>query len=623
MTALPGMRRAIAAVVLLGCWTANAQNLGSLKRVPAPQPSGVDRYVQDPDMLVVLGKALFWDMQTGSDGRTACATCHFHAGADHRAQNQLSNAHGAVQVNYTLGADDFPFHVKSNPNDRGSTVVRDTPAVAGSAGVFRRLFGGVIAGDPFDLGEDVSGESLPFTLHGLNTRQVTSRNSPSVINAVFNVRNFWDGRASDIFTGSTPFGDSDRGLRAVNIDSGTPVAEAVRITNASLASQAVGPLLNEVEMSYIGRTWPAAGRRILALRPLALQQVAADDSVLGRLANIEGRGLNESVTYLTLVRAAFRPSYWDSEQLVDAAGAPSPEAEYSVAEYNFPLFWGLALQAYQATLVADDSRVDRFFDGDISALTQQERQGMQLFQGRGECQVCHGGAEFTLATFSALERLGPVQIGGRGGNAAGRDTGFFRTGVRPIGEDVGLGDVDPFGTPFSVAVQRNPAARQGVQGLFKTPGLRNVEFTGPYQHNGGQSTLEQVVDFYARGGDFPEGGNLGPDIENHNLSDADRAAIVAFMKALSDDRVRFERAPFDHPELCVPVGHVEGEDRKLVADSGTPQFRRSAADRWAGIPAVGRNGNRVALQTFEELLRGAGADGSRAHSLQDGCRIFE
>src|SRR5437016_2767166 len=68
------------------------QNPGSLKRVPIPQPTNLSQYVKDQSALVVLGKALFWDMQTGSDGRQACASCHFHAGADHRAQNQLSNA---------------------------------------------------------------------------------------------------------------------------------------------------------------------------------------------------------------------------------------------------------------------------------------------------------------------------------------------------------------------------------------------------------------------------------------------------------------------------------------------------------------------------------------------------
>jgi len=186
-----------------------------------------------------------------------------------------------------------------------------------------------------------------------------------------------------------------------------------------------------------------------------------------------------------------------------------------------------------------------------------------------------------------------------------------------IADDVGLGALDAFGIPLS-----RVAAGTGVQGLFKTPGLRNVEFTGPYLHNGGQATLEQVVDFYSRGGDFPGDGNLGPGIGNKNLSTTDRTALVAFLKALSDDRVRYERAPFDHPELCVPVGQQQADSTTLVLDLSDPQFRLSAADKWAGLPPVGKGGSSVPLQSFEELLQGVGSDGSRAHSLQDGCSIF-
>jgi cytochrome c peroxidase len=60
-------------------------------------------------MLVALGKALFWDMQLSSDSRVACASCHFHAGADHRRQNQLSSTKDPVQLNWPLAAGDFPF----------------------------------------------------------------------------------------------------------------------------------------------------------------------------------------------------------------------------------------------------------------------------------------------------------------------------------------------------------------------------------------------------------------------------------------------------------------------------------------------------------------------------------
>jgi hypothetical protein len=204
----------------------------------------------------------------------------------------------------------------------------------------------------------------------------------------------------------------------------------------------------------------------------------------------------------------------------------------------------------------------------------------------------------------------------RGRNRQPLDTGFFRTGVRPAAEDIALADRDDFGNPFSVAVAQNAGSLATATGAFKTPNIRNVEFTGPFFHDGSQATLEQVVDFYSRGSDFP--GNLGNGIRRLNLNAANRAALVAFMKSLSDDRVRYERAPFDHPELCVPVGHVEAAPNILAVDS---RFPLSAADRWAGIPAVGRQGNQAPLQTFDELLQGIGSDGTRAHHMKDACTI--
>src|SRR5882757_7854679 len=112
----------------------------------------------------------------------------------------------------------------------------------------------ILPGSASELGYDLT-DTPAFSVAGVNTRQVGSRNAGTVINAVYNVRNFWDGRASDTFTGATPFGLSDTGLHALNVTSGTPTKEAVRVTNSSLASQAVGPALNTAEMSYRGRAW--------------------------------------------------------------------------------------------------------------------------------------------------------------------------------------------------------------------------------------------------------------------------------------------------------------------------------------------------------------------------------
>jgi cytochrome c peroxidase len=110
--------------------------------------------------------------------------------------------------------------------------------------------------------------------------------------------------------------------------------------------------------------------------------------------------------------------------------------------------------------------------------------------------------------------------------------------------------------------------RIGRFGSFKAAQLREVSLTGPYFHNGGKLTLRQVVDFYTRGGDFPVTNaahrdfniiNLNLDVEA-NLSDPEKAALVDFLLELTDARVRYARAPFDHPEVFVPLDGTAPEN---------------------------------------------------------------
>ncbi|HEY9673591.1 MAG TPA: cytochrome c peroxidase, partial [Waterburya sp.] len=128
----------IAIAVILAGHLASAQVAAppSLKTVTPPEPDNLTtEFIQNRTAVIKLGKALFWDMQIGSDGIQSCATCHFHAGADSRAKNQLSpgllrvNADKSANpdktfqtggANYQLTAGDFPFHKLNNPNDRTS-----------------------------------------------------------------------------------------------------------------------------------------------------------------------------------------------------------------------------------------------------------------------------------------------------------------------------------------------------------------------------------------------------------------------------------------------------------------------------------------------------------------------
>jgi hypothetical protein len=340
--------------------------------------------------------------------------------------------------------------------------------------------------------------------------------------------------------------------------------------------------------------------------------VAADDSVLGPFARFPATGLRAEASYGALIRAAFQPAYWSSPAVLDAdghvivnVGDPVRPREFNQMAYNFGLFFGMAIQAYEATLVSDDTPTDRFLAGDAAALSEIQQQGLNEFRSSGsQCTQCHQGPELSAAGITTASR----------GNAADpRALGFFRTGVSALADDPGAAGLDAFGSPFF------PAAPNGrANGAFKSPGLRNVELTGPYFHTGGAATLEQVLEFYGRNGDVPAGSNLGPGIGNIRLSEQERVRIVEFLKALTDDRVRFERAPFDHPSLCVPVGYAENPPGVLKPDPSV-QGLAAAADLGAVVPAVGQAGNAVPLQTFAELLQGAGRDGSRAHTLQQPC----
>jgi cytochrome c peroxidase len=631
----------------------------SLKSVAVPEPPNLGDFVADKNAAIALGKAFFWEQQASSDNSMACASCHFHAGADSRVKNQLnpgqaggSNVFDAVGSgnkggpNYTLTAADFPFHRLSNPNDRESNVTFDTDDVAGAAGVYNSDYKknvGIVEQQTY-YPDGV------FQVGNIETRRVTGRNAPTVINAALNFRNFWDGRANFVFNGVTPFGPRDKDAQIWVDDyytnaSGAQVERAVkayvRIPFGSAASQAVGPALSAFEMSGASRAFADLGRKLLATRPLMNQAVSTTDSVLGKYRYVFGNGLN--VSYEQLIRTAFQPDFW---QVPDAIFQSSSGTTYRQIEANFSLFWGLAIQLYEATLISNDSRFDRYAAGDQSQLTAQEQLGLSIFTSdKGKCVNCHKGAEFTgAATRMVLGSQadgfagdGPIENMLMGDQATAiYDNGFYNIGVAPTKNDVGIGGADPWGNPLSFArsfkallggkrapdslshsldpcvwmvvegctVVRNPNMRDAVDGSFKTPTLRNVELTGPYFHNGGYATLEQVVDFYNRGGNMhrtsngdttgygSNGSNFDAEVMPIGLSDAEKAALVAFLKTLTDDRVRYEKAPFDHPSLKVPNGH-KGDNVTVQSTDGV-----KAIDEFLAVPAVGASGLTTPIKPF-------------------------
>jgi len=625
---------------ILGVGDAAAQ-VPALSTIPVPRPSDLGDFIRDEQAARVLGKALFWDMQVGSDGVQACGTCHFRGGADPRKKNQVSP--GLLRVKFgpggtatpdedlgfedqgpndTLRRSDFPLRRLADPTDRESDIVADSNNVVSSQGVHFDVFGTRGRPEP---------DPKNFRVGHANVRRVEPRNTPTMINAVFNHRNFWDMRAQDIFNGVNPFGDRDPNAFVYRVGSGGGLAKTkIRLENSSLASQAVGPPTNQFEMSADGRPFPEVGRnltleigrrhratarRLRGQVPLAGQLVHPDDSVLGPFSRWPRRGL--TVDYEHLIRRAFQPRWWASNKLirVDDKGVTTivtrPDGnprtdEYTLIEYNFALFFGLAVQAYEATLVSDDTPFDRFLQTGTGLSAEADR-GRRIFFNldengpQGNCLFCHRGTLFTEAAVDQVATRGLIRTSG--GQLS--DTGTRNIGVRETSDDLGNGGLDPFGKPLSAAAlalagDTPPQGTLAADGTFKIPGLRNVELTAPYFHNGGELTLLDVVTFYSRGGN--QGGDTNPILTRNGtiigglsvlferLSDAQvetaKADLVAILKTLTDERVRRAAAPFDHPQLFVPNGHP-GNSQSVIQRNG------QAVDSLLEIPATGRNGGRV------------------------------
>jgi cytochrome c peroxidase len=156
-----------------------------------------------------------------------------------------------------------------------------------------------------------------------------------------------------------------------------------------------------------------------------------------------------------------------------------------------------ALASFERVLFLGNTPVDRFRAGELQALNESARHGLWLYESRAQCWRCHSGANFS-------------------------DEGFHNTGVSWGRSPADLGRYE---------ITRREADR----GRFKTPTLRGLIATAPYMHDGSLATLDQVVDFYNRGGG--KNPNLDPALAPLGLSKTDAADLVAFLKALSAGRL--------------------------------------------------------------------------------------
>ena len=252
----------------------------------------------------------------------------------------------------------------------------------------------------------------------------------------------------------------------------------------------------------------------------------------------------------------------------------------------------MAIATFERTLYSDRTPFDQSV-AQITQLTAAETRGRGVFNQSG-CNVCHAGSLFT-------------------------DNQFHNIGLRPQTEDTGR---------FQVTGNTND------MGEFRTPSLRNVALRGPYMHNGRFATLEEVVEFYNRGGDFD-----APNINHNlirplNLSAPQKSDLLAFLRRpLTDPRVMAGTAPFDRPTLYtesprVPIvvgagtAGTGGNTPQVIAVEpplvGNPSFAVGVSNALGGAQAVlvidgsdpGTGPNIPATASFARLnvkLSGSGA----------------
>lgn len=191
-----------------------------------------------------------------------------------------------------------------------------------------------------------------------------------------------------------------------------------------------------------------------------------------------------------------------------------------------------AIATYIRSLIRLNSPFDLYMRGDYSQLNSHEVHGFNLFMGKAKCATCHFAPLFNGAfppdySMSEYEVIGVPAV----------------INAKAIDEDKGRYELHP--------------AMQNLY-AFRTPTLRNISLTAPYMHNGIYATLEQVIDFYNKGGAFGLGINLSNQtlpMRGLHLTEEEQQDIVAFLKTLTDtSNTRF--VPISLPKLSAAEKRV-------------------------------------------------------------------
>ena len=227
------------------------------------------------------------------------------------------------------------------------------------------------------------------------------------------------------------------------------------------------------------------------------------------------RELGQSKGYARL----FKKAFGDSDTLITASRIKK------------------AIAAFERSMIALNAPFDKYMAGDSSQLSAEQLKGGNLFMGKAQCATCHFAPLFNGLLPPDYKKMEAEVLG------ATADNNFL---VPQLDNDKGR---------FAVTqIHLQDKA-------FKTPSVRNAALTAPYMHNGSLKSLEEVMEFYNKGG----GKGLGLEVPNQtlpekqlNLSKEEISAVIAFMTSLTDTSTAI-KAPLRLPK-------IPGLERKVAGD---------------------------------------------------------
>ena len=238
-------------------------------------------------------------------------------------------------------------------------------------------------------------------------------------------------------------------------------------------------------MTAIFTRW---AKSCLARVPLANQKIDPTDSVLGILSNASGKGLKTS--YSALIQQAFQPEWWQfSRHICTAADGstvtnvdpaafetcPAGTDDYSQMEYNFSLFWGVAIQMYESTLIADQTPFDKYMEQQqtYTLIGDNNKQSytIQLAPGIQPYSLSIIGLD-PLADFTDQEMAYAFDYGDGRVMGVGLDQGFIDYASGTLTVQFGMPPVSTFPIKISYSVGATPMTTGQLRGLLAIPDKR-------------------------------------------------------------------------------------------------------------------------------------------------------